>query len=670
MRISAICVLVTLSFTGLSASAAPTGRRVLSPDDYLRFANVTAPQVSPDGASVAYVVTTTDRDADVSKGAIYLVNWNGSGRRQLTRGEDASLPRFSPNGRYLAFLSSRPAESKPQIWLLDMLGGEARQLTHVDTEITHYGWAPDGKRLVVVMRGNAEKAKTPQPIVIDTFHFKQDEDGYLTARSRKHLYLVDVESGTLAALTDNPEYNDDFPAWSPDGKLIAYVSNHGKEPEQSGIDEIYLVEARAGATPQPHPLASVFTPNHQHLAFSPDGSEISVLQGAEPRYYAYMTDRLALISLKEGHLRRLTDKLDRAVAAPVFAADGKSIYFIVEDDGSDYPAEMNLDSGVIERLIPGQVAAHEESTAAGHTAVIASTDTQTSEVFALENHHLRQLTSHNEALLAELELGAVEDIRYKSKDGTEIHGMLVKPPGYDPGRKYPLILWIHGGPNGQDEHELIPEAYCPPLERQLLAGQGYLVLAVNYRGSTGRGAAFARSIEKDWGGLEVEDLLAGVDYVVGQGLADSTQLGIGGWSYGGILTDYTIAHDQRFKAAISGAGSGDQIGMYGMDEYAFQYNNELGPPWKSTALYLKLSYPLFHADRIRTPTLFMGGDKDFNVPIAGSEQMYQSLRTLGVPSELVVYPGEYHVFTRPSFIKDRAERFIAWYARYLKPAPQ
>ena len=670
MRISAICVLVTLSFTGLSASAAPTGRRVLSPDDYLRFANVTAPQVSPDGASVAYVVTTTDRDADVSKGAIYLVNWNGGGRRQLSRGEDASLPRFSPNGRYLAFLSSRPAESKPQIWLLDMLGGEARQLTHVDTEITHYGWAPDGKRLVVVMRGNAEKAKTPQPIVIDTFHFKQDEDGYLTARSRKHLYLVDVESGTLAALTDNPEYNDDFPAWSPDGKLIAYVSNHGKEPEQSGIDEIYLVEARAGATPQPHPLASVFTPNHQHLAFSPDGSEISVLQGAEPRYYAYMTDRLALISLKEGHLRPLTDKLDRAVAAPVFAADGKSIYFIVEDDGSDYPAEMNLDSGVIERLIPGQVAAHEESTAAGHTAVIASTDTQTSGVFALENHHLRQLTSHNEALLAELELGAVEDIRYKSKDGTEIHGMLVKPPGYDPGRKYPLILWIHGGPNGQDEHELIPEAYCPPLERQLLAGQGYLVLAVNYRGSTGRGAAFARSIEKDWGGLEVEDLLAGVDYVVGQGLADSTQLGIGGWSYGGILTDYTIAHDQRFKAAISGAGSGDQIGMYGMDEYAFQYNNELGPPWKSTALYLKLSYPLFHADRIRTPTLFMGGDKDFNVPIAGSEQMYQSLRTLGVPSELVVYPGEYHVFTRPSFIKDRAERFIAWYARYLKPAPQ
>jgi dipeptidyl aminopeptidase/acylaminoacyl peptidase len=199
----------------------------------------------------------------------------------------------------------------------------------------------------------------------------------------------------------------------------------------------------------------------------------------------------------------------------------------------------------------------------------------------------------------------------------------------------------------------------------MLAARGYVVLAVNYRGSTGRGAQFARSIEADWGHKEVEDLLAGVDYAVQTGIADPARLGIGGWSYGAILTDYTIAHDTRFKAAIAGAGSGNQIGMWGLDEYALQYNSELGPPWQSAPLYLKLSYPLFHADHIKTPTLFLGGEKDFNVPIAGGEQMYLALRTRGVPTELVIYPGQYHLLTRPGFLKDRAERYSAWYAAYL-----
>jgi dipeptidyl aminopeptidase/acylaminoacyl peptidase len=419
----------------------------------------------------------------------------------------------------------------------------------------------------------------------------------------------------------------------------------------------------------PRRLTRVFSPNHQRLAFSPNGAIISLLQGFEPRFSAYITDRLAIISVSDGHLQPLTDQLDRAVSAPVFSSDGKAIHFLVEDDGSNYPARIDLATRKIERLVPGVVSIQDESSQAGHIAVLASTDTQATEIFALEDHGLRKLTKHNDALLAQLRFGDVEDIRFNSRDGTEIHGLLVEPPGYERGRRYPTILWIHGGPNGQDQHELIPESYCPALERQLLAAQGYVVLGVNYRGSTGRGAAFARSIAGDWGHKEVEDLLAGVDYAVRAGSADPARLGIGGWSYGAMLTDYTLAHDTRFKAAISGAGSGNQTGMWGLDEYALQYNSELGPPWKSTALYLKLSYPLFHADRIRTPTLFLGGDKDFNVPIAGSEQMYLALRTLGVPTELVIYPGQFHLLTRPSFLKDRAERYIAWFARYLPVSP-
>jgi dipeptidyl aminopeptidase/acylaminoacyl peptidase len=669
----AFFAVATLCLAALPSGVVCAEQRVLAPEDYLKFADVTAPQISPDGATVAYVVTTSDRDSDEPKDAIWLTNWEGTEHRQLTRGESASQPKFSPDGRYLSFLSARPADARSQVWLLDMRGAEPRQVTHATGEISSYAWSPDGKRIVLVMSEAEEGgSKKPKPIVIDTFHFKQDVDGYVTARSRKHLYLLDVGSGELTALTTVAEYNADVPAWSPDGKLIAYVSNHGREPEQSGIDEIYLIEAGAGAVAgaAPRRLAEVFSPNHQRLAFSADGKLVSLLQGFEPRHNAYITDRLAVVSVSDGHFRPLTDKLDRAVAAPFFAADGKSIGVLVEDDGSNYPARVDLATGEIERLVPGSVTVHDQSAASGHTAVLASSDTQATEVFALENHELRMLTSHNEALLAEIKFGAVQDVSFKSRDGTEIHGQIVKPPSYVSGRKYPTILWIHGGPNGQDQHELVPESYCPALERQLLAGQGYVVLAVNYRGSTGRGAKFARSIEADWGHKEVEDLLAGVDYAVRVGIADPARLGIGGWSYGGILTDYTIAHDTRFKAAIAGAGSGNQTGMWGLDEYALQYNNELGPPWKSAALYMKLSYPFFHADQIHTPTLFMGGDKDFNVPIAGGEQMYLALRTLGVPTQLVIYPDQFHLFTRPSFLKDRAERFIAWYAQYLPVSPR
>ena len=200
----------------------------------------------------------------------------------------------------------------------------------------------------------------------------------------------------------------------------------------------------------------------------------------------------------------------------------------------------------------------------------------------------------------------------------------------------------------------------------MFAAKGFVVLRVNYRGGSGRGIDFAKAIFADWGHKEVEDLLAGVDYLLAKGIADPDRLAVGGWSYGGILTDYTIASDRRFKAAISGAGSADQIAMYGSEEYNLQYDNELGPPWKDQALWLKVSYPFFQCGPafIRRPC-FLGGGQDFNVPINGGEQMYQSLRTLGVPTQLVVYPGQHHVFTRPSFVKDLAQRTSAWLDRYV-----
>jgi dipeptidyl aminopeptidase/acylaminoacyl peptidase len=307
----------------------------------------------------------------------------------------------------------------------------------------------------------------------------------------------------------------------------------------------------------------------------------------------------------------------------------------------------------------------QQSSATGHTAVTAASDTVAAEIFALESGKLRKLTSHNDVLLSDVQLGTVQDISFKSKDGTEIHGMMIKPPSFDPSRKYPTLLWIHGGPNGQDTHSLTFNTYPLQLERQLFAAHGYVTLAINYRGSSGRGAEFTRSIFADWGNKEVADLLAGVEFAVASGIADPNRLGVGGWSYGGMLTDYIIASDPRFKAAISGAGIGNELSMYGSDEYIVQYNNEIGPPWKSLDTWIKVSYPFFHADRIHTPTLFMGGQADFNVPIIGCEQMYQALRTLNVATQLVVYPGQHHLFTRPSYIHDRLQRYFGWYDLYL-----
>jgi dipeptidyl aminopeptidase/acylaminoacyl peptidase len=639
--------------------------RALQPEDWFAFKSVSDLKIAPDGAAVAYLVTSYDKESDESRSALWMANWAGDANVQLTRGESVSEPRFSPDGRYLSFLSARPSGDKTQLWVLDRRGGEPRQLTHVTGELTSYEWSPDAQRVVLVMRAG-EESKAPQPIVIDAFQFKADRDGYLSAASRSHLYLFDVRSGACQALTADSGRQESDPAWSPDGEQIAYVSDPMKGPEQTGVDEIDVIAARAGATPRL--LLTSWSPNYQRLRWSPDGTQLAFLQGAKAKFNAYIMDSLAVLDVKSGKVRALTDSLDRAVLSPAFAADGRSLEFAVEDDGSQYPARVTLAGGAIERL-GGPMVVHELAAAAGHTAVLVSTDRSPVEVYALEEGRLRPLSAHNQALFAQLQLGSVEDIAFKSRDGTAVHGQLVKPPDYVSGRRYPTIVWIHGGPNGQDDHSLQLEGYGPPLERQLFATHGFVVLAINYRGGTGRGAKFARSILADWGHKEVEDLLAGVDYAVAKGIADPARLGVGGWSYGGLLTDYLIASDTRFKAAISGAGSGNQLSMYGADEYIVEYNAEVGPPWRNPAAWLKVSYPFFHADRIHTPTLFLGGDKDFNVPIAGGEQMYQALRTLGVPAQLIVYPGEYHVFTRPSFLADRSRRYLDWMEKYLKSRP-
>jgi dipeptidyl aminopeptidase/acylaminoacyl peptidase len=657
--------------------AQSTSPRLLKLDDIHSFQDVRDAQISPDGKWVAYTLSSVDVVGDKSDSDVWMVSWDGSRQLRLTSSpESENAPRWSPDGRYLSFLSGRPGKAKgTQVWLLDRMGGEAQQFTEVKGRLSAYEWSPDSKRLLLVMQDRdpndpaddapanpATPPKPPKPIVIERYKFKQDIVGYLTQPPAR-LYLFDLASKKTDSLTAE-SLEASSPNWSPDGQSIAFLGKEGKDADRYDTWNVYVTEARAGAAPRlvthydgVHASASRARPE-----WSPDGTRLVYLQSSGAKDNAYNMSRLAVVPAAGGDPKILAGTLDRGVSAPRFTTDGSSILFLAADDRSEYLARIPASGGEVERLVkgPGVISVVAQGVD-GRLAVLAASDAAPAEVHALENGVLRPLTHHNDALLGELKLGATEEFSCKAKDGNEVHGLLVKPPDYEPGRKYPTLLRIHGGPNAQESHAF-------SFERQIFAANGYVVVNVNYRGSSGRGEKYQTVIAADWGNKEVLDLLAAMDYVVSIGLADPNRLGVGGWSYGGILTDAVIAKDHRFKAATSGAGTAFPIALYGVDQYIMQYDEEIGPPWKvGLEPWIRISYPFLHADQISTPTLFLGGERDFNVPLVGGEQMYEALRSLGVPTQLVIYPGQNHGIARPSYQKDRIERYLAWYAKYLKP---
>jgi len=665
-----ICTALLVSFAVPSAALAQQ-KRGLTADDVYNIKDVRDPQRSPDGKWVAYVVSRAIKDTDKNDSDVWMVSWDGTQNIQVTSSaEGESSPRWSPDNKYLAFVSSRQGAKGGQVWLMNRAGGEAVKLTDVKGGVEDFAWSPDSRQLVLVVNtpdpsdpqdddkdADKDKKKTPRPIVIDRYHFKQDVSGYLRGE-RTHLHLFDIGTKKAELLTPGT-FDDESPVWSPDGKRIAFVSKRGQgDLDRSDNTDVYVMDARAGA--EPRQVTTAKTPDGGRLAWSPDGKWIAYRVGEEDKYSAYSQGKLAIIPPDGGQPKMLATSLDRPIRNPMWAADGASLIAVVEDDRSEYPARISVSNGSVERLLPGKLAVNSLTGGSdGAFGVLAANDTQVPEVAALEHGALRRLSHQNDEWMSSLKLGTTEDFTAKSKDGTEVHGLLVKPADFQAGKKYPTVLRIHGGPNGQDTHSF-------SFEREFFAANGYVVVAVNYRGSNGRGEQYQKAIFADWGNKEVVDLLGAMDYVQTLPYVDADRLGIGGWSYGCILTDYSMATDPRFKAATCGAGSALQLSMYGVDEYITQYENEIGPPWKSQDLWLKISYPFFHADRIKTPTLFMGGEKDFNVPLVGGEQMYQALKSLGVDTQLVIYPSQFHGITVPSYKVDRYQRYLAWYDKYLK----
>jgi dipeptidyl aminopeptidase/acylaminoacyl peptidase len=673
-----VVAVAVLFIAGIAAAQGqetkPAPKRNLTIDDLFQIKDVGDAQISPEGKWVAYAVRSIKFKEEKSETQIWMIPTAGGEPIPMTaKGSSASHPRWSPDGKYLAFVSAR-GESKTQVWLLNRNGGDAQQLTEVRQGLQSHEWSPDGSRLALLIQDPSPedlaaakdeeqgvkpaRPRTQPPWVIDRLQTKRDYAGYLDRR-RTHIYVFDVATKKLTQITGG-DYEDSQPAWSPDGRFIAFVSNRDKEPDATINTELWLV---ASDNPDQGKTMIRLTNNpgeDEEPAWSPDGKWITYITTTAPELFWYATRQLAVIPAQGGAPKLLTQKLDRNVGNPKFSYDGKSIYFIWEDSGEQRLARIPSTGGEVARVIDGlHVVSSFVLSKDGTPVAEVSEPTTPGEIFVSEQGKLRQLTKTNDAFMAQIRLGEVEKVRFKSADGTDVEGFLYRPPSFTPELKYPTLLRIHGGPTSQYDFGFNSEA-------QLFAANGYLVVMVNPRGSTGYGQDFCKAIFADWGNKDYEDVIAGVDCAIAKGYADPNRLGVGGWSYGGILTNYVISKTTRFKGAISGAGGIFWAATYGHDHYQREYILELGEPWKNRQVWDRVSSAFYNVEKITTPTLIMGGEIDWNVPILNSEHLYQALRQLGRTTQLVVYPGQFHGIGKPSYQKDRWERYLAWYDKYVK----
>lgn len=685
--ISVLTFVSCFSLSNAKAQQAAPAPRAITVDDVFEIRNVGDPQITPDGKWVAYTISTMALKEDKSETRIWMSPAEGGDAVVMTAPkESSSHPRWSPDGKYLAFLSKR-GEGKTQVWLLNRMGGEAQQLTEAIQDVDDFAWSPDGKRMVLVLQdpspeeldeakakekekpgseekdkkkdAKPDKPKTPRPLVIDRYRFKTDMAGYLDRR-RTHLYVLDVATKAVMQVTSG-DFDDEQPAWSPDGKQLAFSSNRSMpDPDRTYNSDIWVVAS--DNTDKGAHLTQVTTNPGEDVqpSWSPNGKWITYLTKLDPKLFQYGTLHVAISPASGGPAKVLTQSFDRMSRWPRFSPDGQYIYFTADDDGTVNLCRIPVGGGEITRPISGRVVVWSYSIAqSGEVAAQVTSPDRPSEIFTVNSSGAQTRVTHvNDAFLAKIKLVTPEYVKFKSKDGTMVAGYLYKPLDYEAGKKYPTLLHPHGGPVG---------AYYGNFDHfsQLFAANGYAVLEPNPRGSSGYGEAFCKAIYADWGNKDFQDDMAMTDYALAQGIADPDKLAVGGWSYGAISTDFIIAQTTRFKAAIAGAGSSFFAALYGHDQYILDYDTELGQPWVDRAVWDKISF-FYKVDKITTPTLFMGGEIDWNVPIVGSEEMYQALKSLGRETELVVYPGEHHGFRTPSHIKDRLERNLAWYAHYVK----
>jgi dipeptidyl aminopeptidase/acylaminoacyl peptidase len=638
-------------------------------NDLNQLKDISSIDVSHSANLMVYSVSSVDEKKDRYRNDIWLLDLNKNKEKILLKGNHwVGKTSFSPDDILLGYLA--PGRGKyadyQQIWTINTKNLVKRQITRLKANINDFEWSPDGKKMVLVAKSKAsdEKTKktsikTPEPIVIDRYHFKQDGNDFL-GDERQHLYLLDIKSRATKQLTKGSS-NEFLPSWSPDNKKIAYVTKTGDMDRTDNYD-IYVLEIDSIEDPIQLTTAPGSDSANSRPQWSPDGKKIAYLYGDDSALLWYALTELAVIELDTKINSILTKELDLNTASPQWSDDGQNIYFIIEDNMKSQLAKYSLKDQTISRITPPNYYisgwAKNYVVRNGKIGLILSNTNSPDEVFFYDEGNLSQQSHHNSELLSSKKILETETISFLATDGEELFGMMIKPDNFDPSKKYPLIIRMHGGPVSQ-------YGLYFSYDWQLFAASDYVVMAINPRGSSGRGLDFQKVIFADWGNVDADDISELADYAISLGYIDENKLGLGGWSYGGMLTNYVIAKDQRFKAATSGAGIANILSGFGDDQYIREYIAEMGTPWDNTETWLRVSHPFLNANKIVTPTLFLVGEKDYNVPLIGSEQMYQALKHLNIPTELVVYPGEHHSFSTPSYNKDVLERYLAWYKKYL-----
>ena len=657
MRVFILCAFSLFSLFSRAESSKRFGI-----DELLALNDISEISLSTEGSYIAYTVTLNDLEKDVQRSVVWMAPAEGGEPVRMSSDvSDASSPKWSPDSRYLAILSDRKDETS-QVWLLDRRGGDAQQLTRLPQGVDSFDWSPDGKHMLLLAEDptpadlDEEKRPNPRPYVIDRLQFKEDYIGYID-RHRTHIHVVNTATGETRQLTHG-DYDDSEPAWSPDGRRIIFVSNRTDDPDLNRNTDLWLIDAVAESA-RPEQLTDGESADASP-AWNPDGNAI-VFTTTDPDVLPiYAIPQLATLDIDSGESHVVASTAETWVYYPRFSPSGNELLAISEYRGEENLIQVDLKTGAVLGLIDGANTVSEfDIGEGGRIYALVSRPDLPDEIFALTEGSIEQITYSNKDVMQDVELGAVERFAYVSSDGAPIEGFVLYPPVYKKGRKYPGLLSIHGGPMGQF-------SYGFSAEEQLLASEGYVVIMPNPRGSSGYGQKFLSAIYQDWGGIDYEDVVASMDHAIGEGWVDPDRIGVFGWSYGGMMTNHVITKTDRFKAAITGASATLYMANYGHDQYQRWWEEELGLPWleENRDKWDRIS-PFFKLENVRTPTLIVGGEDDWNVPIQNSEQLYIALKRQGVPTELVVYPAQGHVFSVPSYNKDLYDRYIKWFAKWI-----
>jgi len=629
-------------------------------EDILNFEQVDIVDTGSSGDIFLYEKTKVAKDKKTYESSLFLKNYiTGEEFKIFDKRTSYSNVQLGQNGKHIFYIDDGAGALRKtkQIWRKSIPYGIRKQLTKYNGDIRNFDLSPDETKIIFV--GTAKKeTDSLKPIEIDRYQFKQDRQGFLRDVSN-HLFLFDLKTKKLESFA-NENRNYQSPTWSPSGEFIAYVSKK-EDSDRHNNSDLFLkrydnLENEVQLTFNMGSDSAGWSSNS--LQWSADSKKIAYVAGGDPKLLWYAIDNVSVIDIENKRVENITKALDRNTGSPRWSHDAARLYFVLEDNLKNQIAYYSFEDEKIRKMSPEEMYISSFEISGKDIILESSTSSEPESIFTMNDSNLRKVVDVN-SFLNTKKIATTEKISFESFDGTEIFGLLVKPEDFNPNKKYPLLIRIHGGPVSQYGVRF-------NLEWQVFASNGYVVLAVNPRGSSGRGEEFQKAIFADWGNIDAKDIIAAADFISTKSYIDAENLGIGGWSYGSMLTNYVIASDVRFQAATSGAGISNILSGFGDDHYIREYIDELGTPWENLDVWMRISYPFFEADSIITPTLFLVGEKDFNVPLIGSEQMYQALRHNNVDTKLIIYPGENHGLSSPTNRIHRMNSYLEWYARYMK----